>query len=207
MAKEYSVYFDTRKIVITDQVIQNFNEGEGLFIKYEEPDEVAKLLDFFHNSTNLQNLFLYGEDVDAVFNTLCNHYVVIKAAGGLVQNQQGDFLLIKRNDYWDLPKGKGHAGEKMEETALREVSEECGISNLSIVKPLVTTFHTYLEGEKRVLKKTKWFNMNYSGNEKLVPQAIENITEARWVNRNEISNYLNGTYSSVKDVFLSAGIN
>jgi 8-oxo-dGTP pyrophosphatase MutT (NUDIX family) len=206
MAKEYSVYVGSRRIVLTEQFEEHLKSSEGLFIKYGEPDELTKLLVFFHTSPNIQNLILFGQDVEFMFNDLCNHYVIVDAAGGLVHNMNDEFLLIKRNDHWDLPKGKGERGENDEQTALREVSEECGITNISIEKPLITTFHTYTLGEKRVLKKTRWFNMIYTGSENLAPQEVENITEARWVTRNDLKKYLNGAYCTVKDVFQSAGI-
>lgn len=205
MGKRYSIYFDSRKIVIANQVDIRFY-GNGLIIKYDEPVELVKLLDFFHSSDFLRNLFIYGDDTDSIFNVLRKHYKVVEAAGGLVRNSKGDFLLIRRNDFWDLPKGKGDKGETSEETALREVEEECGISQLRIEKPLTTTFHIYFEGEKRILKVTDWFAMSYLGNETLVPQIKENITEAIWVERDNINKYLNGTYSSVKDVFKVAGV-
>ena len=43
---------------------------------------------------------------------------------------------------------------------LREVEEECGISQLTIVKELAVTYHTYRQAEENVLKITYWFLMN-----------------------------------------------
>ncbi len=51
----------------------------------------------------------------------------IHAAGGLVQNSNGDFLFMERNETIDLPKGKLEKGESDEEGALREVEEETGV--------------------------------------------------------------------------------
>ena len=57
----------------------------------------------------------------------------IRAAGGIVlrRGDHGDWevLLIHRPRYddWSLPKGKADAGERDEETALREVEEETGL--------------------------------------------------------------------------------
>lgn len=36
---------------------------------------------------------------------------VIKAAGGLVENNKGELLFIYRNKKWDLPKGKVKKGK------------------------------------------------------------------------------------------------
>jgi 8-oxo-dGTP diphosphatase len=57
----------------------------------------------------------------------------IRAAGGIVlrRGSHGDWevLLVHRPRYddWSLPKGKADAGERDEDTALREVEEETGI--------------------------------------------------------------------------------
>ena len=51
----------------------------------------------------------------------------VKAGGGLVINKEGKLLFIFRKGIWDLPKGKMDFGETLEETAVRETSEETGI--------------------------------------------------------------------------------
>ena len=57
----------------------------------------------------------------------------VRAAGGIVLRHAptGDWqvLLVHRPHYgdWSLPKGKADAGERDEETALREVEEETGL--------------------------------------------------------------------------------
>ena len=51
----------------------------------------------------------------------------VKAAGGLVINKKGQILFIHRKGVWDLPKGKLDSGERLDNTAIRETSEETGI--------------------------------------------------------------------------------
>lgn len=58
---------------------------------------------------------------------------LVRAAGGVVRRAGGagpEVLLVHRPRYddWTFPKGKAHAGETDEETALREVAEETGLS-------------------------------------------------------------------------------
>ena len=67
----------------------------------------------------------------------------ITAGGGLVQNGFGEYLLIFRNGKWDLPKGKQERGEKIYETALREVQEECGLDSLMLGRFIACTWHSY----------------------------------------------------------------
>lgn len=58
---------------------------------------------------------------------------LILAAGGILEKSEGRETLIavvyrQRYDDWSLPKGKQDPGETLQETALREVWEETGIS-------------------------------------------------------------------------------
>jgi 8-oxo-dGTP pyrophosphatase MutT (NUDIX family) len=175
-----------------------------LFIKYQNPNEIAKLLVFFQSTSNVDNLYIIGPDVKEMYKEFCKHFELIDAAGGLVQNADSEVLLIKRNDLWDLPKGKAIEGETPEFTALREVAEECGISKIEIENPLIKTYHTYQEDNKNILKRTSWYKMIFSGDEQTTPQLIENITEVRWVNVVELPVYIENTYSSIRDVFQSA---
>ena len=69
---------------------------------------------------------------------------MVEAAGGLVFNKDGDILMIFRNGKWDLPKGKLEIGESIEECAIREVEEECGISGLIIEKKIKDTYNIYV---------------------------------------------------------------
>ena len=78
--------------------------------------------------------------------------------------------MIFRNSKWDLPKGKLEVGENIQECAIREVEEECGISNLEIVSELSSTYHTYEMNGKAILKRTYWFKMNTNYDNKLLPQ-------------------------------------
>ena len=53
-------------------------------------------------------------------------FKVVHAGGGLVTNPKNEVLFIFRSNVWDLPKGRHEEGESIEETAVREVEEECG---------------------------------------------------------------------------------
>jgi 8-oxo-dGTP pyrophosphatase MutT (NUDIX family) len=107
---------------------------------------------------------------------------------------------MMRDGVWDLPKGKLEHGEDFEAAALREVEEETGLNGLKIIQPIISTYHTYHISEDRVLKKTKWFEMMYEGDEDPKPQKSENITEVRWVPPGETDFIRKNTYPSVLDV-------
>jgi hypothetical protein len=81
------------------------------------------------------------------------------------------------------------------------VEEECGISNLITILELDSTYHTYMQNEQRMLKRTYWFEMYYAGEQKLKPQLNESITDAQWIDMEEIDHIVNpDTYPSIIDV-------
>ncbi|MCB9251411.1 MAG: NUDIX domain-containing protein [Flavobacteriales bacterium] len=124
----------------------------------------------------------------------------IKAAGGLVQNQKNEILLIRRLGVWDLPKGKLEKDETKRKGAAREVEEECGISKVKVLNKINTTYHVYRAKNRWMLKTTYWFVMNYAGDETPVPQKEENIEEVRWIHRDRYSNDAYPSYPAIAKV-------
>ena len=135
-----------------------------------------------------------------------NETISVNAGGGLVRNSRGEYLLILRNEMWDLPKGHQDDGEPVETTATREVMEETGLEALTIDRFLCTTQHTYVRDEKDYLKHTWWYLMSYTGDTTPTPQEEEDITEVKWVNINNIDIYLQQTYPTIIEVFKAAGL-
>jgi len=125
---------------------------------------------------------------------------MIEAAGGLVFNKDGDILMIFRNGKWDLPKGKLEIGESVEECAIREVEEECGISGLIIENKIKDTYHTYVLERENILKKIYWYKMRTNFDGELVPQIEEGITKVSWVGKDQISEKLTNSYGNISDV-------
>ena len=135
--------------------------------------------------------------------TFCSDYLLIEAAGGLVYNSKNEVLMIFRNGKWDLPKGKMEDFEMIENCAIREIEEECGVTGIIIVKKLLDTYHTYNINEIDILKKTYWYKMKTSYSEKLSPQIEEGITKVEWVKSKNLQSRLRDTYPNIIDVFKS----
>lgn len=140
-------------------------------------------------------------NTDAEWERFCAAHEFVAAAGGAVVDEAGRLLMIKRLSLWDLPKGKVDAGEGMEEAALREVREECGLEHLRILRQLPSTWHTYERKGRQHLKRTDWFLMQGSATERLVPQAEEDIEEVRWVDATEVDRLRGSSYPSLAPVF------
>jgi len=106
----------------------------------------------------------------------------ISAGGGIVTKEgkkKLKVLLIYRKGLWDLPKGKLDDGETMKGCAEREVKEELGIDDVTVLDFLDTTTHGYVERKSYVVKTTYWYHMKVSTST-FVPQAEEKITDVRW---------------------------
>lgn len=125
---------------------------------------------------------------------------VILAAGGVVENEKGELLLIYRKKHWDLPKGKLDEGESIEECAVREVEEETGLRNVLLGELIDTTIHHYEENGEQITKKTAWYKMKGSSMDKLTPQTEEQIEAIKWVKPDELQPYTENTYPNIIQV-------
>tara|TARA_B110000459_G_scaffold202064_1_gene254233 strand:- start:1180 stop:1650 length:471 start_codon:yes stop_codon:yes gene_type:complete len=137
------------------------------------------------------------------WNVFCSKFRLIYAGGGVVYNSNNEVLMIFRNDKWDLPKGKQEENETIESCALREVEEECGITNLILKEKIIDTYHTYEQDNIQFLKKTSWFKMFSDKNEKLIPQLSEGISKVKWIKIDNIDFYLNNSFKTISDVLKS----
>lgn len=137
--------------------------------------------------------------IDHNWEDFCDNYKIIYASGGVVFNND-KLLMIFRNDFWDLPKGKIELNESESECAVREVEEECGIDKLCVIKFLKYTYHTYVEDNQPILKKTSWYLMSSDFKKKLTPQKSEGISKVIWVSKNEISSKLDNSFENIKDL-------
>jgi 8-oxo-dGTP pyrophosphatase MutT (NUDIX family) len=117
------------------------------------------------------------------------------SAGGLVLDAlalDARAALIGRLDrrnrlLWSLPKGHVEAGESIEQTAVREVREETGISG-RVVAPLGTIDFWFVADGSRVHKTVHHFLLLAEGGE-LSDEDIE-VAEVAWVPLSEVSRCL-----------------
>lgn len=202
----YQIYINNRVISLSDDLKKYSLQKYRLFYKYNDASGLSESVISFINSDKTPSLFVYHTNMLELWAEFRKIFRVIEAAGGLVWNKAGRFLAIKRFGIWDLPKGKKNKGESTELCALREVSEECGISEPELKNLLGITYHMYFLKSKLVLKETSWFEMFHSGLDQLIPQIEEDITEARWFNPDEVSVITKNTYPSIIDILEKAGI-
>jgi 8-oxo-dGTP pyrophosphatase MutT (NUDIX family) len=196
----YKVFFNDRTVYFGDDFSRAFVKHKGLFYRYNNIHELSELIGVFSALTEINNLYIFHEDMLMLFEEFKACFKVIEAGGGLVLNEKGDFLAIYRNGTWDLPKGKLEKGEDFSTAALREVQEETGLSGLRIIDPLMSTYHTYILKGTHILKKTKWFEMQYSGSEEPVLEAEEGISNYKWVTPGRTGLIRENSHASILDV-------
>ncbi len=195
----YKVFYKDRTVFFT-QNEQSFHDNSEVGILYFKNRKHLKLaLAEFTDNKEIKNLYVIADNPKCAFGKFMELYKLIEAAGGLVLCNSKALFIFRRGK-WDLPKGKLEKGESPETGAIREVEEECGLSNLTIQKLLDTTYHTYTLHGKDILKRTYWFEMTHDGLQKPIPQTEEEITEATWIEPNDYEKITRNTFPSIIQV-------
>lgn len=158
-----------------------------------------RYIDYLEKTPKNTSLLIYFDDFEKLWADYQVIYIIVEAAGGVVQNDAGETLMIFRRGFWDLPKGKIDAGETPEIAAVREVQEETGLKKVTLKKFLRLTYHTYTFNEKRILKPTHWYLMS-SNDTEFVPQTLEDILEVKWLKIYKISGINFRIYGSIVEV-------
>ncbi|AUS05815.1 NUDIX hydrolase [Pseudotamlana carrageenivorans] len=189
----YKVFVGDKPMILTSIVEQETNFKNYLLNTVNLVKVIRKL-----NSGALQEARLIHKNPDKLLKKFLKKLPNVVAGGGKVYNADGDILFIYRNDKWDLPKGKAERNESIEETAIREVTEETGVAGLKITKPLDTTYHIFKRNGRYKIKITHWFEMKTSFTGNLYAQEEEGITKVSWLNHEEAHKALNNSYANIK---------
>lgn len=192
----YKVFVNDCPIILTDnqKISTSFNKVAFKSISISEIIEL-----FLQDKKN--GICLVCNSLEECWAIFKSQFKIQKAAGGKVLNLNNEVLFIYRFDKWDLPKGKLEKQESITECAVREVEEECGITNLQIQKELETTYHIFERKGKIILKITYWFLMKAAYKGKLTPQLEEGIEQVVFKNKKETLAALKNTYENIKLLF------
>ncbi|MEA2537601.1 MAG: hypothetical protein QOF11_1835 [Chloroflexota bacterium] len=100
--------------------------------------------------------------------------IVVRFRGGLPQ-----FIAGRRREVrtWTLPKGTPHQGETTEQTALREVAEETGLT-VRIVEPIDSISYDFTQRGARIHKTVFYFLMEPTGGD--IAGHDHEFDEVRW---------------------------
>lgn len=121
------------------------------------------------------------------------------AAGGIVQNEKGEYLFIYNREKWTFAKGHQEKGEATDDAALREVQEETGLQSLQMGAKICTSYHTFFKNKWK-MKITHWYRMSANSSEPLVPQIEEYITDVRWISMEDWWDLEWATYPLVNEL-------
>lgn len=189
----YKVFINEKRLILSDTP-----ENTERNIAYEDPHQFDMVLDLLQN-TSTTDVTIYLQNLEFLWDQFKNYFKNIFAAGGVVRNADNKTLFIHRLGKWDLPKGKIEEGESNDEAALREVEEECGITQLEIIIYLSPTYHIYIDRDgTSILKTTFWYQMKYRGTKAPIPQSEEGISEVSWKNDDEIArDVLSNTFKNI----------
>lgn len=158
----------------------------------------AKVLKIFETHNSLVAL---SNEPEAAFRRFGEEFTGVEAAGGVVVNPRGEWLMIRRNGRWDLPKGHVEPGESFDRCAEREIEEETGVK-ARVLRPLCDTYHAYFfpPTERWELKRTHWYLLRATELQSLVPQTEEGIVEVAWCNPTQIDEQLKASYPTIRRV-------
>lgn len=194
----YKVFYNEKALTLTDEPLQNTKS-----LKYSTNGQFDEAIDMLKNTT-LSEVNIFYHNLSKLWKEFKSYFEYLEAAGGIVKNQNDEVLFIHRLGRWDLPKGKVEEGETTEYAAVREVEEECGIHNLILNDLVITTHHLYFQ-KQMILKATYWYDMDYNGNETLIPQAEEGIKLVEWKTSDDIKKVLPETYENIQIALKHSG--
>jgi 8-oxo-dGTP pyrophosphatase MutT (NUDIX family) len=117
------------------------------------------------------------------------------SAGGLIldtPSADANVALIARRDrrgrlLWSLPKGHVEGAETTEQTAVREVAEETGVTG-EVIGPLGTIDFWFIAGSSRVHKTVHHFLLLRTGGE--LSDADVEVAEVAWIPLQRASEWL-----------------
>ena len=187
------IFYKEKPIIISNNKT-DLNNSLIVDLELLENIDIIKLL----NKKNINSIGILTENQKSILSVFMNKFPEITAAGGKVINQNSEILFIYRNKKWDLPKGKAEKNESISQTALREVIEETGIKNLSIIKPLEKTYHIFKRRNNHYLKSTYWFEMYSDYKGKFKPQKKEGISRVEWIPVENLELILTKCYSNIR---------
>lgn len=187
------IYFVDKALILTDTPVDIDNY-------YRMPSSELSLANVLKIFETTNTIVVLDSLIESYIERFISEFKFVKAAGGLVENERGEVLMIYCYRHWDLPKGHIDPDESEEACAIREVAEETGVSGAKIVRFLCNTMHAYGVYGVWELKQTAWYHLSAT-NCPTKPQKEEDIAIAKWCSAEEVEENLRGTYPTIRNVF------
>ena len=187
------IYFSHKVLILTDSPV----EVEGGYRMPSSKLSRANVLKIFETTNTI---IVIDKMIECYIDSFKSEFKYVEAAGGLVENERGETLMIYCYRHWDLPKGHIDEGETADVCAVREVAEETGVEGAQVVRFLCNTYHTYNLYGAWELKRTSWFHLT-APDCPTKPQEEEDIAVAKWCSAEEVEENLRSTYPTIQSVF------
>ena len=116
-----------------------------------------------------------------------------ECAGGIIINQLNKIAIVNQNhDSWSLPKGHIDKGETAIDAAIREIYEETGIINPTLIKKvgIYERYRIGLDGNDDLSELKRIHIFFFESTQKILKPIDKNNPEAKWINIKEVENYL-----------------
>jgi 8-oxo-dGTP pyrophosphatase MutT (NUDIX family) len=127
------------------------------------------------------------------------------SAGGVVFRvaAEGPLYLVIRDSYqnWGFPKGHIEDGEGADSAAVREVSEETGLNDLT-VRGAIDPIDWYFKFRGNLIHKVCHFFVMQTEQTSTSPQRAEGITACKWLAFDEAQALI--SYDNARDVLRRA---
>ena len=190
---QLKIYFLDKLLILTDSAV----EIDDYYRMPSSELSRANVLKIFETANTI---VVQDSMIEAYVEQFVSEFKYVEAAGGLVENERGETLMIYCYRHWDLPKGHIDEGESAEVCAVREVAEETGVEGAKIVRFLCNTLHAYGVYGVWELKQTSWYLCS-ADNCPTKPQKEEDIAVAKWCSAEELEENLRHTYPTIRNVF------
>ncbi len=139
----HKIYFEKRCIVICRNDEAQLADPNSVEFHIGEKIDIHALVGMFEASATLSRIYIPtdGRQEEEIYRRLCSEFREVNAAGGLVSNRRGDYLLIRRDGLWDLPKGHQEPGEDIrrgpeEGHEPAQLYPQAGIEGVLLFKPV-----------------------------------------------------------------------
>ena len=194
-ATKYTIYFGDARVEIS----ASLPEGCSSQLSVDDRLSVSRAKVIKKVETD-KFVTILSSDPEVTYRLFASQFVEVRAAGGVVEDEEGSVLMIRLRDRWDLPKGHIEKGEISRDAAVREVLEETGVEVCVVGdEPLMTTLHAYDTYGRWELKSTDWWRMR-AATTQLRAQQEEGITDVVWCERSALGERLKMSYPTIKAV-------
>ena len=100
-----TIFFNQRAMILCREGEQAEKDPEAVIVIDSGDDTIlANAVNTIDTGSGIRRLYVLCDNPELTYERLRKLFTEVDAAGGLICNDLGEFLLIFRNGMWDLPK-------------------------------------------------------------------------------------------------------